>query len=52
MPSAAIALANAGPDDGNGMSHICRQCGKGFTSRWTLERHMNNHASVSAGEPV
>ena len=37
-----------------GMSHLCGWpgCGKGFSSRWALERHMKNHqpASTSDGE--
>ena len=33
------------------MSHVCNWpgCGKGFTSRWLLERHMANHQSATDG---
>ena len=39
-------------ENGQGMSHICAWpgCGKGFVSRWTLERHAKNHQPVAPGE--
>jgi hypothetical protein len=35
-----------------GMSHVCNWpgCGKGFSSRWSLERHVRNHQSATPGE--
>ena len=35
----------------NSMSHICAWpgCGKGFASRWTLERHAKNHQPAVPG---
>ena len=35
-----------------GMSHLCGWpgCGKGFASRWSLERHMKNHQPLATGE--
>ena len=34
------------------MSHVCGWpgCGKGFASRWTLERHARNHQPAVPGE--
>ena len=42
--------ASAGGD--KGMSHVCSWpgCGKGFTSRWSLERHVRNHEAATSGE--
>jgi len=36
----------------SGASHVCTWpgCGKGFSSRWSLERHVKNHQSVPPGE--
>jgi len=33
-------------------SHVCMwpDCGKGFSSRWSLERHLRNHGSAASGE--
>ena len=41
--------ANDAGDGVGGMSHQCSWpgCGKGFTSRWSLERHMRNHQSTT-----
>lgn len=35
-----------------GMSHLCGWpgCGKGFSSRWALERHMKNHQPTSTSD--
>ena len=51
MPALASTGARGGLEDGSGMSHVCNWpgCGKGFTSRWLLERHMANHQSATDG---
>ena len=54
MPSSSTTQAISPPpaENGQGMSHICAWpgCGKGFVSRWTLERHAKNHQPVAPGE--
>lgn len=49
--SGAVATAEATGNEA-GMSHICSWpgCGKGFSSRWSLERHARNHQPAVAGE--
>ena len=39
------------PENGSSMSHVCNWpgCGKGFTSRWLLERHLANHQRAFDG---
>jgi hypothetical protein len=48
----STADSNGSADETRGMSHICNWpgCGKGFASRWSLERHMKNHQPVTPGE--
>jgi hypothetical protein len=62
LGAAAASLAATGSsEDGDGgeasnapsgMSHLCGWpgCGKGFASRWSLERHMKNHQPLESGE--
>jgi hypothetical protein len=50
--STKLGKRPAPSDDSKAMSHICNWpgCGKGFTSRWTLERHAKNHQPAAPGE--
>ena len=52
VDSISMDSKGATSEDGASMSHVCRWpgCGKGFTSRWSLERHINNHQSAQPGE--
>ena len=45
-------LSTQPPPSESGASHVCTWpgCGKGFSSRWSLERHVKNHQSVPPGE--
>ena len=51
VPQPATEPATLGGDS-KAMSHVCGWpgCGKGFASRWTLERHARNHQPAVPGE--
>lgn len=63
LPATGLPMASSGTGgaaesgtsaaaDAKGMSHLCDWpgCGKGFASRWSLERHMKNHQPAASGE--
>jgi len=52
-PGRSAATTDGQTNGGGGKSHVCMWpgCGKGFDSRWALERHAQNHSELEVSDP-